>query len=105
MRYFQYDGEIPSIEVLRKKGMKLSAAMNRNRRRAGLLGALGTVVFWVLFLVLGGAQIFLINWIMPGEEGIVWVIVDFVGKGIKLHCPLCHIQQGCTNFMGQATKY
>ena len=82
MRYFQYDGEIPSIEVLRKKGMKLSAAMNRNRRRAGLLGALGTVVFWVLFLVLGGAQIFLINWIMPGEEGIVWVIVDFVGKGI-----------------------
>ena len=82
MRYFQYDGEIPSIEVLRKKGMKLSAAMNRNRRKAGLLGALGTVVFWVLFLVLGGAQIFLINWIMPGEEGIVWVIVDFVGKGI-----------------------
>lgn len=82
MRYLKYDGEIPNIENLQKKGAELSGTVNRHRRRAKWLGTLGTVVFWVLFGILGAGQVFLINLIFPDEEGVVWVIVDFVAKGI-----------------------
>lgn len=82
MRYFKYDGEIPNIESLRKKGRELSGAMNRHRRRGKYLGTLGTVVFWVLFGLLGAGQVFLINLIFPEEEGVIGVVVGFVAKGI-----------------------
>lgn len=82
MRYIKYDGKIPNLETIQRNGRLQTAAVQRQLRKAKLLNILGTVVFWLLFVILGGTLAFLVTWIVPDEEGVVGVILNFVGKGI-----------------------
>lgn len=82
MRYFKYSGDIPDLETIRKNGKKRSAAMQRQCRKAKLLGKLGTVVFWVLLVILGAGLLFLINRIMPDENGVFFEIMMFLAQGV-----------------------
>lgn len=78
MRYFKYSGEIPNMEIVQKRGRELSAAAQRQRRRENLLHKLGTVVFWTVFLSLSAGLIFLINWMLPEDGGVILVILSAV---------------------------
>lgn len=79
MRYFKYGSAIPDLETIQRNGKLLFTAAQRQHRRANLLGKLGTAVFCVLFVILSAGLLFLINRIMPDEEGVFLAIVDFFG--------------------------
>lgn len=81
MRYFKYDGEVPNLETIWKNGKLRTAAMQRQCRKTKLLGKLGTVVFWVLFVALGAGLLVVVNWIMPREEGVLFEIIRFLVYG------------------------
>lgn len=77
MRYFKFSDHIPTLETIQR-----SAAVQRQHRKSKWLQRAGTLVFWVVFLLLAGIFLYLTNWIMPDEEGVVFVIVRFVGVGL-----------------------
>ena len=82
MRYIKYCGEIPNLETIRKSVKLRSHAVQRQYRRSKLLSALGEILFWVQFVVLGGGLVFLSAWIMPQGTDILSVMVRFVGMGL-----------------------